>query len=149
MAEAGTTETKKRQGFDFNGSAVETLARPATPSLSQNSRPGEERVRHVLQRYDSFSPAAVSQFLLSSPQVTEMLLAAAPCVEEFFGPEARVTLQVLTDQDGDNAVSLFARIQTPLSVREAIAVRKRFNREWWMQQPGALEAALNFEVECI
>ena len=119
----------------------------STLEIGSFQETGEEIVARVARRYTFVGSERVEVFLMQSPDIARTLLAAAPAIEEIFGPETGLTLQVLVDQDGENDVSLFARIRAAKPVRDAIALRKRFYREWWMKQTQALESALNFEVE--
>ncbi len=110
---------------------------------------GEEAASRVARRYTYIKDEEVKAFLTHHPDIAKTLLASVPSIEKIFGRGVTLTLQVLVDQDGKNDVSLFARIQTPKPVREAISLRKQFYREWWMKQKQALESPLNFEVEAI
>lgn len=110
---------------------------------------GEAAASRVARRYACIKGEEVETFLTGHPEVVETLLAAVPEIEKIFGGGVPLTLQVLVDPDGEDDVSLFARIQTPEPVREAISLRKQFYREWWMKQAQALEAPLNFEVEAV
>ncbi len=110
---------------------------------------GEGAASRVARRYTYIKDEEVKTFLTGHPDVAKTLLAAVPAIEGIFGRGVALTLQVLVDRDGDNDVSLFARIQTHEPVREAISLRKQFYREWWMKQAQALESPLNFEVEAV
>ena len=134
----------RQLGFVTRGGAGEGMMAIGLPRQNE-----EEAILRVARRYTYIKSEEVKTFLMAHPGVARTLLDAVPAIEKVFGRSVTLTLQVLVDQDGENDVSLFTRIQTPNPVREAISLRKQFYREWWMKQAQALKSPLNFEVESI
>ena len=123
--------------------------RTMTVGAPQSNAEAEDAFTRLTRRYTFVEREDVQKFLLNHPDLVETLLAAVPRIYEFFGYGTCISLQVLVDHDGEDDLSLFARIQTYLNVREALQMKKRLYREWWMKQPDVVRIPLTFDVECL
>ena len=88
---------------------------------------------------------AVLAFLDEHPQLRPLLDAARPHLAAAFGPEAPVILELATDpEEGDAA--LFARVETPLPPRAALARLDGFLDAWWLDALPESGGMLHFDV---
>lgn len=142
-----TANKPRQQDFVLPNGSHSLKEISAAQQIAQEPASTVAKRYHFIEHESYMEQGSVSAFLDRHPDIANILLDAVPAIEKVFGAGTGLTLQVLVDQDGENDTSLFARIRTSKPVREAIALKKQFYREWWMKQAQALEAPLNFEVE--
>jgi hypothetical protein len=114
---------------------------------TQSSASLVEMERNVSSRYEYRGQPQVHDFLVSHIDIAVLLLEAIPHIETIFGTDTSVRLYLVCDQESDP--TLAAYIQTSKPFEEAKSLRKRFYREWWMDQALSGEGLLTFDVDCI
>lgn len=77
----------------------------------------------------------VRRLLLEHPQVHEPLIHASGLVPTYFGADARLSLDIEHDLDGNDPPRLWANIHTAQSPTEALAALDRFDDDWWLHAP--------------
>jgi len=107
-------------------------------------------LNHLDQLEDIYSPqksADVRNFLYAHPKLVEVLLEAGVYLEQYFGPDPHVTLQVVRDPGVEGMAELFAYILTSLPVDEALARLDRLDEEWFLDQLERVDGQFNFNLE--
>ncbi len=103
-------------------------ARPQ-PVLYQST----ERPIDVLRRaYELRDAPAVEGFIRSNEHVARTLEGAREGIARVFGPDARPTIEVITDPENGHD-SLLVVVQTGKSVPTSLAALHRFHEECWAQ----------------
>ena len=99
--------------------------------------------------YSLRDAAAVRRFLQACPQLIELLLEAHVYLQEYFGPDPQVTLEVVSDPEAESMDELFAYILTSLPVDEALARLDKLDEEWFLDQLDRVDGQLNFNLEFV
>jgi hypothetical protein len=107
----------------------------------------EAKLRQLEEIYVFPQAATVRPFLRTHPQLVEALLEAYVYLQEYFGPEPQMVLEVVSDPEVEGWDELFAYILTALPVDEALARLDRFDQEWFLDQFDWTDGLLNFDVE--
>ncbi len=101
-----------------------------------------------LSRFYSFrNPAEVFSFLQTHPFLTPLLLEAYPQIEERFGPNPEVVLEVITDPEAADDQELFAFIRTDLAPEEALEKLHQLDENWWLDEADRANGKLCIHVE--
>ncbi len=107
----------------------------------------EEDLARVAATYQFRDQLSVNHFLHDHPGVVATLGEAAEIIPRFFGHDVAIELQVAHDPEALDDVELIARIQTDLSVDEALARLRRFDQEWWLDALPKADGALTITIE--
>jgi len=107
------------------------------------------RFRRLEEIYSFRDAEAVRRFLHAYPQLVEVLLEAHVYLQKYFGPDPRVTLEVVSDPEVEGMDELFAYIVTTLSVDEALARLDRLDEEWFLDQIDRVDGRFNFNLEFV
>ncbi len=99
----------------------------------------------IEKRFELRSAGAVREFLLSRPELPELLLQVPEHVERRFGPDARLVLDLRPDREGFEPPELFACVVTDLPPEEAWDRMWELDREWWIDAAG--DEPVNLHVE--
>ena len=99
----------------------------------------------IEQRFELRSAGAVREFLLSRPDLAELLLHVPERVKGSFGPDARLVLDLRPDREGFESPELFACVVTGLPPEEAWGRMWELDREWWIDAAG--DEPVNLHVE--
>ncbi len=91
------------------------------------------------------SAGAVCEFLLSRPELVELLLQVPEHIVRRFGSDARLVLDLRPDREGFERGALFACVVTGLPPEEAWDRMWELDREWWIDAAG--DRPLNLHVE--
>ena len=68
-------------------------------------------------------------------------------IEQFFGSETPVVLEVFHDPEGESEPELFALIQAKLPADEARKRRSQLDKEWWVENSVHGRCRLNIDLE--
>jgi hypothetical protein len=101
------------------------------------------------QRYAFRERGEVLGFLKVYPFLVPLILEAYGKIAEYFGPYPNVVLEVVNDPEALDYQELFIFIRTNLPPREAFALLKRFDQEWWLDASDRAECLLNIDVEYV
>jgi hypothetical protein len=108
----------------------------------------EGQCLHQLEEIYSLRDAAtVRRFLHTCPQLVEVLLEAHGYLQEYFGPDPQVVLEVVSDPEAESVDELFAYILTSLPADEALARLDRLDEEWFLDQLDRVDGLFNFNLE--
>jgi hypothetical protein len=91
----------------------------------------------------------VRHFVRCHPEVIETLIEARPRLEEHFGPQVKVSLELVSDPEADATEQLFAYIVTSLPVDEGINRLDAFDEDWFLHQIDRVAGRLNFNLEFV
>ena len=105
------------------------------------------RLDDLEELYSLRDAATVWPFLLAHSQLVEVLLEAYPYLEEHFGPDPKVTLEVVNDPEAVTRKQLFAYIVTSLPPAKALARLDKLDEEWFLDQLDRVDGLLNFNLE--
>ena len=104
-----------------NGSPVETVEGDAWNELRSS--------------YDLADARTIDSFMASRRFLLPVLRAVREKVREYFGDEARVTLELRADPEASAPTEeLFAYIRTPLPAVEAFERLDRLAFDWWLDR---------------
>ncbi|MEW6232328.1 MAG: hypothetical protein AB1566_08450 [Chloroflexota bacterium] len=107
----------------------------------------EFQVRWVKQLYSFKKPEEVFRYLQAHPFLIPLLVEAHSRIEDYFGPQPQVVLEVVSDPEVHGLVKMFGYIVTTLMPEEAGQRLRLFDREWFLLQVHRAEGLLNFDVE--
>lgn len=108
-----------------------------------------QRLYQLEEIYSLRNAAAIQRFLHAYPQLVEILLEACVYLQEHFGPDPQVTLEVVSDPEVEGVEELFAYILTSLPVHEALARLHRLDEEWFLDQLDRVGGQFNFNLEFV
>ena len=121
------------------GASVETTPAAALTVTQQGVL---EEVRDVFAVGDDMETI---QWLASRPDIASALLASRPAVEDIFGGETRVVLELVHDPEAEkDPGSVFALIQTSLDPAEARPLMDSFRHRWWNNALASIGEGLTF-----
>jgi hypothetical protein len=107
------------------------------------------RLRQLGEFYSFRDALAIRGFLRAHPQLTEVLLEAHAHLQECFGPDPQVALEVVSDPEAEGPDELFAYILTSLPADEALARLDRLDEEWFLDQLDRVGTFFNFNLEFV
>ena len=91
--------------------------------------------------------SAVAAFLEENSVLSDVLLEAHRRIQEHFGPDTDIVLEVIPDPEVGGEQDFVAHIKTSLSSEEAHRRLDLFDREWWLKQPGEVLSLLIIDIE--
>lgn len=91
----------------------------------------------------------VAAFLKDHPFLVTLLLEARVQITKYFGSEADVALEVITDPGSVSDRQLFALVRTNLSPDEALIELERLDQEWWLAAMDNAQGHLGIDVEFV
>ncbi|MDZ7359927.1 MAG: hypothetical protein ONB46_04270 [candidate division KSB1 bacterium] len=110
--------------------------------------PAKEPKPEVLKKLYNFRrPVEVKDFLAAHPFLVQLLVEAHDKIGNYFGPQSKVVLEVVTDPEADDDRRLFAFIQTSLLPEEALDRLDRLDNDWWLDAADRGEGKLCLHVE--
>jgi len=107
------------------------------------------RLRRLGEFYSFRDALAIRGFLRAHPQLTEVLLEAHAHLQECFGPDPQVALEVVSDPEAEGPDELFAYILTSLPADEALVRLDRLDEEWFLDQLDRVGTFFNFNLEFV
>lgn len=108
----------------------------------------EAQIEFVGMFYGIRAPAEVIPLLRDLPGVPALLMAAVGPIRQYFGLDAQVELRRFSDPESDGKdPRVFADIQTPLDVGEALKRLERFDTDWFIPRLGTVSPRFNFGIE--
>ena len=99
----------------------------------------------IERSFELKSSDAVREFLVSRPELLDLLLQIPEHIARRFGPDARLVLDLRPDREGFEPPELFACVVTGLPPEEAWGRMWELDREWWIDAAG--EEPVNLHVE--
>jgi hypothetical protein len=99
------------------------------------------------QLYTYRRPMEVTGFLEAHPFLVPLLVEAHGKIDEYFGPQSDVVLEVVTDPEADDDRELFAFIQTHFPPEETLQKLDRLDQEWWLAASHRSKNKLCIHVE--
>lgn len=99
------------------------------------------------QVYTFRRPQEVSEFLDAHPFLAPVLIEARGRIEDYFGLQTHVAIEVVSDPEVHGLVEMFGYILTSLTPEEAGNRLEQFDREWFLLQVHRAKGLLNFDVE--
>jgi hypothetical protein len=135
------------------------MGRPARRSPPPSARPGPKRagvellasptLEDLRTRYTFRRPAEVEGFLNAYPHRIPVLIEAAEVIPRYFGPDAPLVLEVVSDPEDEDLLSeLFALVQIDLDPNDALDRLDRLDDEWWTDRspdgPGAVVVSTEY-----
>jgi hypothetical protein len=91
----------------------------------------------------------VAHFLATNPDLIMLLNDAAPTIQELFGSNVTVRLEVFSDPDRMSDRELFARILSTPPTGSALELLDRFDNEWWFNAASRSRCLLSFGLKHI
>jgi hypothetical protein len=108
----------------------------------------EARIAKLKTIYTFRNGDDIRQFLLDHRSILSVLWEARPVVEEFFGNDVSVDLEVVNDPEASHSKQLFGYIGTAsLSPEEAFERLNAFDEVWFLKQFDLTGGLFNFNLE--
>jgi hypothetical protein len=108
----------------------------------------EARIASLEAKYEFRNPVEVKGFLMEHNQTLSVLWNARSVVEEFFGNNVSIALEVVHDPEAENIKQLFGYINAaPLSPDEAFERFTAFDETWFLKQFELTGGLFNFNLE--
>lgn len=126
---------------------------PAGPALIERSGtaptddptvvPDQIAARYALRR-----PTEIAAFLRARPHLVPLLIEAAEVVPRYFGPDAPLVLELVTDPEEDDPLpELFALIQMRFDPEGAVDRLDRLDEDWWLDHSPSGPGVLVLDIE--
>jgi len=109
--------------------------------------PIEPEIQGLSRLYSFRNPTEVVNFLQTHSLLVPLLLEAYPRIEEHFGPNPEVVLEVVTDPEAADDQELFAFIRTDLAPDEALEKLHQLDQNWWLDEADRANGKLCIHVE--
>ena len=87
-------------------------------------------------------PQEVKELLAAHPYLASLLMEAYGKINECFGSQTEIVLELVSDPEADDDRELFAFIQTNLSPEAALERLDRLDQEWWLDASAAAQCQL-------
>jgi hypothetical protein len=108
----------------------------------------EARIASLEAKYKFRNSVEIKGFLMEHKQTLSVLWNARSVVEEFFGNNVSITLEVVHDPEAENAKQLFGYINAaPLSPDETFERFTAFDETWFLKQFELTGGLFNFNLE--
>lgn len=108
----------------------------------------EARIASLETKYAFRNPIEIKKFLVENKRVLSVLWGARSVVEEFFGNNVSITLEVTCDPDAENIKQLFGYINVAsLPPDEAFERFTAFDETWFLKQFDLTGGSFNFNLE--
>jgi len=107
----------------------------------------DARLPRLREIYAFRNPDQVRSFLVTHPDLVEVLFEARSYLEALFGSDLEVILEVVTDPDAEGLKQLFAYIHTSLPIDDALERLDRLDEEWFLDQLDRVDGLCNFNLE--
>jgi hypothetical protein len=107
------------------------------------------RLQEIEEMYTFRNTPEVWRFLYAHLRIIDVLLEAYPHIQEHFGSNTEVVLEVASDLEVKNWDQLFAYIVTPLPPGEALDRLDNLDSEWFLHQLDRVDDLLNFDLVCV
>ncbi len=91
----------------------------------------------------------IIEFIRRHASLTWTIFEAYPEIENRFGPNPQICLQIMVDPETPEYEQLFAFIRTELNAEEAFGALSSFEEDWWLMHPSFETGLVCFNIECI
>jgi hypothetical protein len=130
------------------GQAEEKLNALAQQELNLWAVVFEARIAKLETKYTFRNSNEVKNFLMNHKRVLSVLWDARPVLEEFFGNNISIALEVVCDPETNNAEQLFGYINAgSFSPDEAFERLNAFDDVWFLKQFDLIGGLFNFNLE--
>lgn len=110
----------------------------------------DERKIQILQEFYRFDDhAAVTAFLRAERFLIDLLIESYDNIQQAFGHNAQVALEVFSDPETEGVGELFISIITNLSSGEAADALRCLDERWWLEASRRSRCLLNIDVEMV
>ncbi len=92
---------------------------------------------------------AILDFLREHPFLVNLLQEAYAAIEQSFGTNPEVFLEVVADPEVQGLLEMFGYIVSGLPPEEAGKQLQQFDRDWFLKQLPRIKGLLNFDVEFV
>lgn len=128
---SGATGAWAQQSMELTKMWCKVMAEPLTAAIGIIVPP----------EYERLSDGRIAAFLLEHWAVFKLLPEAASKIIHYFGRDIRLSLKLVHDpEDVGVEPTLYAVIRTQCSPREAMAILRKFDNEWWLDVSQDLDA---------
>jgi len=108
----------------------------------------ETRIAQLETKYTFRNSVEVKKFLMENKQIFSVLWDARSVIEEFFGNNVSITLEVVNDPESNGVQLLFGYIHAEsLSPDEAFERLNAFDEAWFLKQFDLTCGLFNFNLE--
>jgi hypothetical protein len=121
------------------------MAKPADKPIVADHVEEDPDVSELVNRLDT--EQRVSRLLRQDSELAAVVSEAANQLVRFI-PDARLTLELLTDPEYNSREQLFIGISTDLEENDALEALRRFDQHWWVHQVRRARGLLCIDLEC-
>ena len=111
--------------------------------------PPERKIQILEDFYEFRDHAAISSFLRANHFLIDLLFEAHDKIQEVFGRNTQVALELFADPEAEAAEELFVLIITALSPGDAASGLGSLDEEWWLEASSKAHCLLNLDVEMV
>lgn len=106
-------------------------------------------MRNLVKLFTFRNVKAILDFMREHPFSVNLLQEAYTAIEQSFGPNPEVLLEVVADPEVPGRVQMFGYIVSGLPPEEAGERLRQFDRDWFLKQLPRIKGLLNFDVEFV
>jgi hypothetical protein len=130
---------------------LQTIFRIISPHSAQDNvsifSEQEQLINQLSELYSYRNPIMVKQFLRRNPFLIGLLLKGYAEIQQYFGRDTQVILEVFTDPEAESDQELFALVQTTLSPEEALDNLDNLYQGWWLEALPTAQCKMTIDVE--
>jgi hypothetical protein len=116
-----------------------------TASMAPMTKADPATLRNVRAVFTIEHDMEIMRWLKARPDIASALLASRPMIEDVFGAETKVALELVHDLEAESDPgSLFTLIQTGLEPSRARPLMAKFRNRWWASAPASIGEGLTF-----
>lgn len=108
-----------------------------------------DRIKGLEKLFSFRNLTAIIHFLDEHPFLIGLLQEAYTAIEQSFGPDPQVKLEVVADPEVAGFVKMFGYIVSGLTPEEAGERLQQFDHDWFLKQLPRMKGLLNFDVEFV
>jgi hypothetical protein len=130
---------------------LETSDNLAVADVLQNTFATHTRTHaeHLAKDYIIKKPKDVGEFVSENLYLLDLLEEIPLKLKKFFGENQELSLEFFLDPEDVNWHRLQVKIQTELSVNEAMAKLNNFDEEWWIDNEERSNSKVTIRLEYV
>jgi hypothetical protein len=130
----------KRNSFHVNE------RNPVTLIAIRRAVKADEQTQRLDSLYRIKNRIEVFDFIQKTPALSNLLVEAYRKIEEYFGKNTQVSLDVFNDPEEPEFRMLNALITTNRTAKEARRILDRFDTEWWLEMYPRSQGYINVSL---
>jgi hypothetical protein len=108
-----------------------------------------EGINFMAREYEVRNPQEVGKFLRDNLFLFDLLKVIPGQIAKFFGKNAKLALELLSEPDFPSSRELFVLVLTDDSAEKARPKMDRFDQKWWLENLEKANCKLNVSLEYV